>query len=156
MRKSIKIFRDCYEGIQNKQTTWEQFDALKENLISECNDQLSDEEIPWDYEQVISEFHNSESTQRKIKSKDWIDEIMKNESKISKMNAAEANQLVNLISSQPLYITTEHQSILANFNEMINARISDLSIEWLIEKFKELSLEKKSEFISIANNLIKT
>jgi hypothetical protein len=154
MRKAIRLFQDCFDRIHNKQITWAHFHNLHDNLIQICCDQLGDEEIPWDYEKVISELFSSESIQREVKSQEWIGEILKSESKITTMNASEANQLMNQLSSPPLFITKQHTISLNNLNEGINSRISELEIHWMIEKFKELSSENKSEFIAMAKKLL--
>ena len=133
----------------------EQFIELEARLISKCEKELSEEEIPWDYEIVIKELISKESLIRIEKSAEWIKEIVKNESTIHKMNASEANQLLNQTLNPPLYISNDHREHISRISKKLNDRLSDLSIEWLIEKFNELSDKNKKEFLNIISDLLK-
>ncbi len=155
MKKALKVFRDCNEYITNTSITWEEFNKLEDRLLSKCSDDLTDEEVPWDYDEVIKELISRQALIRTKKSKEWMDLIIRKESEISKMNAGEANQLVNQISVPPLFITKEDREHLGRINKKVVTRLNDLSIEYLIEKFNELSLDKKEEFVKIVNGLMK-
>jgi hypothetical protein len=49
--------------------------------------------------------------------------------------------------------TEPHLKRAAVFSKKVQARLNDLSVEWLIEKFKELPPKARREFIQRAQRL---
>ena len=154
MRKALNLFKECNHKITNSNNTWKQFNEIKESLLAKCENELSEEEIPWDYENVIKTLHEGESTLRTERSNEWVKGILKNGSTIKQMDASAANQLLNQISSHPNYITEEGLLKLNNLQVEINKRLNGFKMDWLIEKFNELEEEKKVEFVAKIQKLL--
>lgn len=156
IKRALRLFIDCNETIVNGSYSWDQFKQLEENLTLKCEDELSEEEIPWNSTMIIKALIANESFIRIDKSNKWMNSIRSRKSEIRKMNAIEANQFLMQISAPPLFVTDEHKTSLAEIFTLIDERINNLSIDYLIEKFKELSYDKRVEFFGIIGKLIKS
>ena len=86
---------------------------------------------------------------RKQLSKEWADEISELETAIPEMDVASANQLQNKLSSPPAYVTDAHLKKLEKIRTTLEKRLSEIKIEWLVEKFKELSDKDRKKFLEI-------
>lgn len=51
-------------------------------------------------------------------------------------------------SRPPVILTDDHRVRLEEINKKIETRLSNLKIDWLIEKYKELTPEMQKQFLS--------
>jgi len=110
---------------------------------------LAEDELPWLPEDVIKNIVKAISDYRKQLSKEWTDEILELETAIPEMNVASANQLQNKLSSPPPYVTDAQLKKLEKIRTTLDKRLSEIKIEWLVEKFKELSEKDRKKFLEI-------
>jgi len=69
------------------------------------------------------------------------------------MPADEANRFYNRVSTPPPVLTDSHLKRAAVVDRKVQARLDALSVEWLLEKFKELPAKAKKDFLERAHNL---
>ncbi|MGK5094986.1 hypothetical protein WDW89_23625 [Deltaproteobacteria bacterium TL4] len=117
--------------------------------------EMVDDEPPWSPDDIIETFINEISKQREEKSAAWINFIENSTIGISKMTVVAANNLHKQISNPPQELTDSDAKKLEEINGKIIKRLNELNIEWLVEKFKELSPENKTEFLQIAQKILK-
>ena len=154
MQKVIKIFHTCYRELSNINLSWDQFNSIKKHLFDRFKTEVESEETPWDFEEVLENFFRTISKYRSNQSKEWLDSVFIEESLLNTMDASSANTLLHQISSPPLFLTKDHLDQLDIFKRKVTQHLSNLNIEWLLEKFKELTLPKKNEFIEMAKRLL--
>ncbi len=154
MKKVIKIFRACYVELRNMNLSWKEFSSLKDQLIDRFQAETENEEVPWNFEEVLEDYSNKVSEDRSNRSEEWLETVLLDEALVDNMDASRANALLRQISSPPLFLTKEHSERLIIFKVRVIQRLSDLNIEWLLEKFKELTLPKRTEFIELAKGLL--
>lgn len=147
MRKGLRLFQACYRRISDEDLSWEQLDASNAALTAECEKELSDEELPWDYEEVLGAFLSSVTEVRQAKSAEWIAQADVDSNDIETMDAANANQVLNRVSSPPVFVTDDHRQQAITLQEVLSVHLRTLSLDWLIEKFKELSEGDRCEFL---------
>lgn len=70
------------------------------------------------------------------------------------MPAAEANRLLARVNSHPSLLTPTHKNQVKIISQKITARLEELTLEWLVEKFIELPSSSKKEFLRMAQQLI--
>jgi hypothetical protein len=58
------------------------------------------------------------------------------------------------LQKPPLYLTPVHKKQLDGVINQIDKRLNDLSVEWLVEKFKELSADRKIEFVELIKPIL--
>ncbi|MDX9977140.1 MAG: hypothetical protein RBS16_03820 [Candidatus Cloacimonadales bacterium] len=87
---------------------------------------------------------------REKRSFDWTEKILNQEPDIKVMGSANANQLYNSITNPPAYIISSHLDKLAKVNASLYNRLSEIKLEWLIEKFKELPDKEQEKFLELA------
>jgi hypothetical protein len=68
------------------------------------------------------------------------------------MSAIEANRLDTKIGAPPAVLTESHQKRLNSAAKVVLRRLDSLKIEWLVEKFKELSPELRRKFLKLVDN----
>ncbi len=154
MKKMLKIYREWYQRLSDENLSWDSFDKIAREMQKECDNILDEEEIPWIPDDVVKSFVQTISVARKDKSDRWIKMIEDDAGSIEKMNAIEANKFYNQLSNHPVWLIDGHCQIVNRFIEKVNKRLNDLKIEWLVEKFRELSQETKRNFVQIIQELI--
>lgn len=154
MRKALRIYRSYYPRLSDESLSWSKFRQLSEELKSEGSDALQDEEIPWSPDDVIDTFADIISKEREAKSHTWFIRFSDDVTNLDTMPAHEVNTLDKRVKTPPNYVTDEHLAQLTLINEAITSKLNDLSVEWLLEKFKELSTHARSNFLCLANEVI--
>lgn len=154
MRKALRLYRSYYPRLSDDSLTWSKFSQLSEELKSESSDSLQDEDVPWPADDVIDSFVALISKERESKSLGWITIFAEEASDIANMAAHEVNMLDKKIKNLPSYLTKAHTNELQTISEKITSRLNDLSIEWLLEKFKELSQHNRNNFLHLASQVM--
>jgi hypothetical protein len=125
------------------------FVKLSKEVEKEVLSSLSEEELPWMPEGVIIALVKHISDNRKSLSAVWTDALLALESDIPQMDVSTANQLQNKVTQPPAYVTDTHLKKIDKLNKALEKRLSEIKIEWLIEKFNELSDKDKVIFRSM-------
>jgi hypothetical protein len=149
VKKTLLQFKRSYSRLSDISLTWISFDKLSAEVEQETVSKLAEDELPWLPEDVIKNIVKTISDYRKQLSKEWADEILALETAIPEMDVASANQLQNKLSSPPAYITDTHLKKLEKIRTALNKRLSEIKIEWLVEKYNELSDKDKVIFRSM-------
>jgi hypothetical protein len=66
------------------------------------------------------------------------------------MSAVEANRLHTRASAPPPILTEPHAKRLEKVLKQVETRLDGLKIDWLVEKFKELSPPLRKKFLQLA------
>ena len=153
MRKTIRHFRDCYQKLSDESLGRGQLQTFGNKLISEYNEILQDEEVPWNCEDVLKAYLINITQKREKTSNDWLRRISKNEKSIGNMSASDANQLFKQVQASPIFLSNEQKNQINRLSKILEIRLSELSIEWLIEKFKELDANQRKSFLTVIQKI---
>jgi len=155
MRKALRQYKKCFNQLSDDNLTWPNLDKLADKIKKENQTFFeNDEEIPWDPDETIDAFIDEISKQREEKSLAWINTIENEAEDIASMPAAEANRLLARVNSHPSLLTPTHKNQVKIISQKITARLEELTLEWLVEKFIELPSSSKKEFLRMAQQLI--
>jgi hypothetical protein len=154
MKKALKLYNECHSQFINESLSWEDFDRLASDLTAEYDAILENEEIPWAPDDVIGTFYQLIAGIRESKSQKWMENLNDRINHIDSMAALQANQLMIHLQKTPLYLTNTHKNKLNEIITQVDKRLSDLSVDWLIEKFKELSKDRKYEFVEMIKTML--
>lgn len=154
MSRVIKQYESAYERLSEDILNWSQFNTLEEQLRNELKSNWGEEEIPWEPDEVMDTFIKIIGSNRRKKSQDWIDRISIEYKNLDKMDARNVNQLHTQISLTPTFLTKEHIEDQEVMLKIIENKLSDLKIEWLLEKFKELSQEEKNKYFDTIKEIL--
>jgi len=149
LKKALHQFKRSYGRLSDINLTWSSFDTLSTEVEQETASKLAEDELPWPPEDVIKNIVKTISDSRKQLSKEWADSILAIEPDIPDMDVASANQLQNKLSSPPAYVTDAHLKKLEKIRTALDKRLSEIKIEWLVEKYNELSDKDKVIFRSM-------
>lgn len=155
MGKALKMFKQSYVQLDDD-LTWTQFEALSENIAKEIKESFSEDEIPWSIDDIISCLLEEIRRKRIDKSSNWLNSIRSEYSTITSMSTSEASRLHSTLSSPSVFITEQDMKEINNMINQIERHLNKLAIDWLIEKFKELSDSSKKEFLEIAKQILET
>ena len=153
MRHALKIYQKGYMRLSDEKLNWSEFETLAEEIRKEWAATLGEDELPWLPEDTLDGFVQTISKRRKQASSAWIDSIEAQIENIPGMPADEANRFYNRLSNPAPVLTDPHLKRLAVVDRKVQARLDALSVDWLIEKFKELPAKAKKDFLSRIQNL---
>jgi hypothetical protein len=150
MRRALRLYQKDYQQLTNDRLSWPEFEKLVEQLRQDASGTFGEEDIPWPPEDAIGGFVTAVTKQRKDASTAWIDALESEAASVASMSAAEANVLHVRAESPPAVLTEPHAKRLSKTIKAIETRLDALKIDWLVEKFKELSPALRKKFLQIA------
>lgn len=151
MNEALRIYQRASAQLVDDNLTWKDFDDLVQRLIQETEGSIGEEEIPWHPRDVIVSFANVISKRRKEASAAWIESVESETATMSSMSVSDANRLHIRGSEPPAVLTDLHAKRLKRTLHSIETRFDALKIEWLVEKFKELSPTLCKKFLELVS-----
>jgi hypothetical protein len=148
MRRSLRIYIHAYQQLRNEQLTWNELNSLSNNLKSEIFNTIGEDESPWDPSETIENFQKLISKSREEKSHRWLQALEEEIANFENLNAVTINSLHTRVNCPPAVLTDSHRVRLEEINKKIEKCLSKLKIDWLIEKYKELTPEMQKQFLS--------
>jgi len=153
MRRALRLYREDNKQLANDRLNWHEFEALAQKLKDEAEQVISDDDVPWAPSAVISQFTLNASKRRMAASAEWIEALEVVVSDVASLSAPAANQLHQRASTPPPVLTMLHRERLDQLLGMIENRLDVLRIDWLVERFKELSPALKKKFLEHVEGL---
>ncbi|SPD75416.1 conserved hypothetical protein [uncultured Desulfobacterium sp.] len=153
MRRALRLYQKDYTRLSDDNLNWDEFETLAEEIRNEWAATLGEEEPPWVPEDTMDGFVQAISKRRKQTSTSWIESIESQVENILDMPADEANRFHNRVSTPPPVVTAPHLKRAAVVVRKVQARLDALSVEWLLEKFKELPAKARKEFLQRVQKL---
>jgi len=153
MQRALKKYKRSYERLSSLNVSWNDFEALATSIQKECTDEFGEEELPWSSDTVIGGLVENEIRRRKAESASWLASLEKQVSTISTLSVTDANRLHQLASNPPAIVTEPHVKRATEIVDKVESHLSSLKVEWLFEKYKELSPKAKKDFLVKASKL---
>lgn len=153
MRRALRLYQKDCTRLSDENLNWTEFEALAEEIRKEWATTFGDEEPPWLPDDTMDQFVQDISKRRKEVSTTWIDSMEAQVESIPSMSADQANRFHTRVSKPPPIVTEPHLKRAAIIARKVETRLEVLSIEWLLEKFKELPLKAKKDFLQRAQKL---
>jgi hypothetical protein len=153
MRQALRMYQKDFQQLSDDRLSWPEFAELIENLKSEAQRTLGENEIPWPPEDTIDSFAAHSSGLRTKASSDWIDSLEAETQKVEDMAAIDVNRLHTRASNPPATLTESDSNRLVKVINKIETRLNELKVEWLIERFKELTPVVRRRFLSIVSEI---
>ncbi len=153
MRRALRIYQKDYTRLSDENLNWAEFETLVEEIRKEWATAFGDEEPPWPPDDTMDGFVQDISKRRKEVSTTWIDSMEAQVEGIPSMPADEANRFHSRVSKPPPVVTEAHLKRAAIIARKVEVRLEALSVEWLLEKFKELPPKAKKDFLQRAQRL---
>jgi hypothetical protein len=147
------MYQQDYHQLSDERLTWGEFDLLAARLKEEARTIFQDGDLPWPTDETIDSFVETVSKQRKERSDAWIEQLGTEVEAIGTMSTADANRLHERASSPPALLSDPHAKRLARFMKQVEARLDTLAVEWLVEKFRELSEPSRKSFLQIISQM---
>jgi len=154
IRGVLRTYQQNYTRLSDRDLSWDAFEALAETLKSELKEAFGEMRLPWSPVDTIVFFAEQITRERERLSELWIESLLKDAALVSTMQATEANRLHTRASNPPAVLAEMHAIRLSEIIARIEKRLDQLKIDWLIEKFNELSPQMRSKFVDMISNLL--
>ena len=153
MRRALEVYQQDYRRLNDQRLTWDQFHETIEDARKTTSELVDATEVPWSPDDVIGAFVDKISKQRTQASSAWIEAIEEAAKSVDSMSAAEANQLHERANTPPALLTDSHDTRRMQTVEGLEKRLDALKLEWLVEKYKELSEPLRKTFLQLVETL---
>jgi hypothetical protein len=154
IERALQSFAHHYSLLKDINLTWNDFSLLAEKLRSETKNDFGDEELPWSIDEVFENFVKNISEEREKRATEWIELVKADAERIHGMSVGEANHLHSKVNNYPAVISEENKAIVEGIIVRIENHLESLKLDWVIEKFKELSDDGKKKFIAKIPELV--
>ena len=148
MRRALRIYIQVHRQLENERLTPSEFSLLVDNLKSEVMNSIGEDEPPWEPEETIENFRERIEKNRYQKSLEWIDGLEKEIANMDALNMRDINRLHANAVNPPAILADTHRIKLEAINVTIEKYLNKLKLDWLYEKFKELTPEMQKQFLS--------
>ncbi|MCF7668885.1 MAG: hypothetical protein K9N48_03810 [Verrucomicrobia bacterium] len=156
IRRLLQEFDGYYRCLQDNNMTWKEWHERAEEIQKKVEVNFGEEELPWEIPEVFGILKKEITAQRIHESEKWTYSLKEKVADIDNMSVFEANQLHIKTNSPPALLTGQDAEVVAKVKERIEQRLDALTLDWLLEKFKELPESSKREFIRLATELLIT
>ena len=153
MRQALRMYQKDFQQLNDDRLSWREFEELIENCKSEAQNTLGEEELPWTPQETIEGFVKTISRWRKERSKEWMDILASEAENVASMSAPEANRIHSKAENPPTVLTDPDSKRLKKISNDIEARLDTLKVDWLLERFKELSPLLRQKFLQKISTL---
>ncbi len=147
MRQALRLYKKGYARLSDENLNWVELEALIKEIREEWGSAFGEEDPPWLPNETLDNFIQTIFKIRKNASATWIESIEAQVENIPSMAADEANRLYNRVNNPPPIVTDPHLNRAAVVNRKVQDRLDSLSVEWLLEKFKELPTRARRDFL---------
>jgi len=148
LQRTLRMYQDMYRQLADDSLTWKELKDRSQLLMQRAEEEVGESEVPWLPKETLGSLLDSISKRRKQASQEWIGEIEAETTRVSKMSASEAGRLHERASNSPAFLNDQDSKRLKKAVSTIERRLSTLKIEWMVEKFRELSAAERGEFLS--------
>jgi hypothetical protein len=149
MRRALRIYQKDYQQLRKRGLTWPEFERLADQCREEAITALGEDEPPWSPDDAIAEFVESLSKRRKEASESWTKSLEDEVAQLRSLAVADVSRMHSRASNPPAVLTVPHVKRVKKIVEQIETRLDALKIEWLLEKFRELSGPLQKKFMSL-------
>lgn len=119
---------------------------LKEDFIS----RFTAEEPPWDPEETIDKLIIEVTQKRNIASKEWTNRIEERYADVENLTIQDGNTALQTLSVLPPYFNAKKDGKqIERIKKVIQAHLEKQGVEWLFEKYRQLSSSAKKAFLAL-------
>lgn len=152
MRFATEFYIDGLHKLQSLGISTVDFKAQMKTTRESFLSRFSEYELPWDLEASFSLLQATCETARQNAAADWLSRVKNRIANISTMTVAQGNDLLSELNIPPQYVDIETNGKLLNaLKQQIEHFLETKEIEWLLERFKNMSSTAKAEFIKALN-----
>lgn len=154
LSRGLRTYQHCYSRLEDENLTWPEFKSLAGQLEQEMAQQFEEGELPWAVDETFARLVANLSKYRKEQGAAWIAALESETESIQGMSAADASRLHERASRPPAYLTLGQSKLCSAVVRKLETHLSALTVEWLLERFKELPMPTKKAFLTAASKLV--
>lgn len=153
MKTVIQAFLNFSRQLGSIQIPTDDFNTQKETARKDFLDRFTEAEPPWDLEATFDSMIEACEKARNEASKNWFDSISERASELSSMTLQQADELLRTLSTPPVYFCgTALDKKLVTLRNKIEKHLEGKGVEWLYERFLQLSPTARKSFIALLSN----
>jgi hypothetical protein len=136
-----------YQQLNNESLDSVEFERLALKLKEEMTGSFPSRTVPWNAEGVLQGLANTVSSIRTQRSSGWINALEESLAGLERMDVSDANRLHGRATTPPSYLTEKDAARRSTCVQNIETRLNALKVDWLVEKFGELSDDAQRLFV---------
>jgi hypothetical protein len=149
MRNLITAYIDITHRLDNLQITEDQLPLLVAESRKAFVSTYAEEEPPWDPEELFDTAIAKIYEKRLNASREWVAQIQKQYQNVEDLSLQDADKGLRLVLSLPPFFNAKQDSKkLGAIKARIEKHLEAKGVEWLVEKFSQLSPDGKKAFIA--------
>ena len=149
IRNALRAYKRAFNRLDDESLSWDLFEKLSKDIENEIISELDEEELPWDVEDVMQNICKVISNNRKQQSREWTETILVLEQEVPQMDVSVASPLQNKLEAPPYYVTESDMKKIKKIKTALEKRLNEIKIDWLVEKFMELSAKERKKFLDL-------
>ncbi|NMA47274.1 MAG: hypothetical protein GX945_12010 [Lentisphaerae bacterium] len=148
IRQALRIFMEAYRNLENDLLTPDEYAAHTAKICADVYERLADAELPWDPTETMETFCQWHLAERERKATAWLAELEERTAKLAQLSSAEVNTLHERVTAAPAFLSASGRDRRRAMLAKIEGHLSKLAIEWLVERFRQLSPEQQQVFLA--------
>ena len=151
-RNFINAYIDAATRIDSLQIPQSQFEILISETKDELVSRFEEEEPPWDAAETFDKLVVSIKQKRKKASAEWMAQAKLQYASIESLSLQEAEAALRELSNPPPYFVGEKDGGALNvLIGKIERHLESKGVDWLVEKFRQLSPQAQKSFLKAIN-----
>lgn len=152
MKRVLLFFKNAEKRLSDENLDEEGME--KELRVLEFEgEKFSENCPPWMPIEVLPVLAEAAKGEKKRKGEAWIGSMKSEISGLRSMGASEANNLHKKLENSPLFLTKEQKTIVREMLMAVEKHLESLELDWLMEKFKALTVDARRKFLKFAYEL---
>ncbi len=153
MKSVIQAFLNFSRQLGSIQIPTDDFNTQKETARKDFLDRFTEAEPPWDLEETFDSMIEACEKARSEASKNWFDSISERAAELSSMTLQQADELLRTLFTPPVYFCgTALDKKLVTLRTKIEKHLESKGVEWLYERFQQLSPSAQKAFLNLLTN----
>lgn len=150
MKSVIQAFVNYSRQFNQLQMSESDFEVQKKSARAEFISRFKGSDPPWDLSETFDKMIKECEKHRNNAAKDWFENIQERAAELTTMTSQQADELLRLIQAVPPYFCGDaYEKKLAVLANKIEKHLDSKGVEWLYERYTQLSPTAQKSFLSL-------
>jgi hypothetical protein len=150
IKSVIQAFLNYLRQLASIQIPTDDFIIQKDAARNEFLSRFAEAEPPWDLEESFDSMVKECEQSRTDASKKWFECVSMRAAGLTQMTSQQADELLRVVSAPPVYFCFEpYEKKLSTTRKKIESHLESKGVEWLYERFLQLSTSAQKSFLAL-------
>lgn len=153
MRDCAQAFSELARRLDNLQLPEDEFEKIRTEGKKDFIERYDEEEPPWDLDESIDIMVNAIIQKRERASREWTERMASLCSDANGLSIEALEDALRNLAETPPYFNDKDRNDIDGLKAGIKQLLENKGVEWLVEKFKQLSPSGKDQFLHEIRNI---